>query len=261
MRIAVLLFVSLVFCSTVLSAQFKTARNVDRNDCNGQAHNFYTELDSGDVLILEYIMTCSACSNAEHKVESMLKWIDKQHPGRIRFYQFAYTNSYGCDEMKQFVLENTMKTIPFDSGASDVAYYGGFGMPTFVILAGKDHRVLYTGIGFSTSDTSDMSSALQEYFLTSSVESSAEKSLTLLPNPNTGRMTIQSPFAPDDRVSYRILNNNGVEIGPWCETSAMSSSVHIDVRDRDLGCGVYTVQLRSLTNPQQLYTTRFVLSF
>ncbi len=246
MSILRLLAFALLLSTLPLSAADPTvARNFIRNDCFGASHNLFTELDSGDVVIMEYVMTCSSCSIAQQKVDAMLQWMDKKYPNRIRFYQFAYTNSYDCGTMKEWVSANTMKTIPFDSGASDVAYYGGFGMPTFVIVGGSSHKILFTGIGFATSDTNDMSAALQSHFLTSDValEQNSSTALELWPNPTHDKLQLHFGSELSSAARYCLTNTLGQVVCDWRELSSQAQS-SIDLHALQLSTGNYTLHIQ-----------------
>ena len=72
-----------------------------------------------------------------------------------------------------------------NNGATQVAYYGGMGMPTIVILGGSNHAVLGTPyIGFVTSDTTTMSNDIHTFFATqASIEKLEFKELKIYPNP------------------------------------------------------------------------------
>ncbi len=254
----VCLAIGMILQTAQLTAQPSVARNFDRNDCNGAHHNLFTQLDSGDVVVMEFVMTCSSCVNAEHKVETMLQWLVQKYPNRIRFYQFAYTDSYTCATMQSFLTTNEMHTVPFDSGASDVAYYGGFGMPTFAIVAGKSHNVLFSAVGFSTTDTTDMSTALQAFFLTADVTSGdLAPSITLYPNPTHNNLVISNLSALSGPWTYILVNEMGQRVCDWKSLQSGTDQAIINLQDLNISAGSYVLQIR---NSEQLFTRSFVLT-
>src|SRR5262245_46264024 len=141
MKKTILLLLLLLSAAYIVSAQ-TTAQDFTRADCSGQMHHLFDELDSNNVVIMEFIMTCNSCIVAGHAIEEMIADLQFEHPGRVRFYQFAYTNSYSCATMLNFKSSNGFASAVFDSGAAMVAYYGGFGMPTVAVVAGPTHAVL-----------------------------------------------------------------------------------------------------------------------
>ena len=171
-----------------MKADQTTAMNFIRKDCTGKEHNLFAELDSGNVVILEYFMTCSSCLNAARKIQPVINSLEKQIPGKIRFYMLAYTNGYSCETASNFINTNSLQAVPFDSGASQVAYYGGFGMPTVVVVGGKDHKVLFTDIGFSSGDEQAIGDAIKTLYNLSDVSDESATNFSVSPQPATDRM-------------------------------------------------------------------------
>src|SRR5205807_2657786 len=58
--------------------------------------------------------------------------------------------------------------------ASDVAFYGGMGMPT-IVIAGPDHKIYYKKQGFVQKDTVAMIAAIQKAFGAASVASTLSR--------------------------------------------------------------------------------------
>jgi hypothetical protein len=82
--------------------------------------------------------------------------INAMHPGLVKGYAFPFNNTTTCAYSSSWVSSNGLSSfyVPMDSGAVAVAHYGGFGMPTVVVLGGMDHRVMYVSQSFSNADTS-----------------------------------------------------------------------------------------------------------
>jgi hypothetical protein len=86
--------------------------------------------------------------------------INTTYPGMVKGYAFPYQNTTTCAYSSSWVSSNNLGVLyaPMDSGATHVANYGGFGMPTVVLLGGvgANRRVLFVTQNFSTSDTTIM---------------------------------------------------------------------------------------------------------
>ncbi len=194
-----------------LSAQ-TTAMNFNRNDCNGLNHNLFNELDAGNAVILEFFMNnCSSCITAGQTMETMKAALLAQYPGKIKSYAIGYTNSYNCTLVKNWVTNNGFTSTPMDSGATQVAYYGGFGMPTIVILGGGTmHSVLgNTYVGFTSSDTTQMAIDIRN-FLNSSVGVNGVApfitDLKVFPNPSTDFITASLSINEATSTSITIVD-------------------------------------------------------
>ncbi len=189
------ILLSLLLITVFSNAQQTTAIDFSMDDCNGQMHHLYSELDSGNVVILEFFMlSCNGCIVAGDALEAMHHDLEMQYgEGKIRFYHFGYSNTYTCSSISNWVTTNGYSSTPFDSGGTQVAYYGGMGMPTIAVVAGSAHDVLFTNVGFSDSDTDTIATAIKSFLGTNAGiqnESSAIGSIEVFPNPCADNFTL-----------------------------------------------------------------------
>jgi hypothetical protein len=235
------------------SAQQTTAMDFQRNDCYGTPHHLFSTLDSNYVVILEYAMDCSSCINAAHKLETMMNGINAQYPGKVRMYEFAYTNNYSCNTMINFVQDNNINALPFDSGATQTAYYGGFGMPTVVVVAGTSHQVLTTHIGFSTSDTSEIGDAIRGFLQSLNVnqQQKAAASFDVFPNPASDLTTYELALTQNALVDVDLFDVTGKKVASiYHGTAAETLTNAIDLTN--YSPGIYL--LRAIANGDVMYT-------
>jgi hypothetical protein len=216
-NILLLALLSLVWVFNPGSYAQTTAYDFNMDDCNGQMHHLFSELDSGNVVILEYFMrSCSPCIDAGHVLEAMLLNLRAKYGKKVRFYQFAFTNSYTCAQVKDWVTTNGFTSVPFDSGGVQVAYYGGMGMPTTAVVAGKDHKVLFTNSGFSDDDTTIMASSIRAFFdstLTSIPSTpSIISSVSFYPNPVATKLSISLNSQKSGMLQLTLTNLEGQKI-------------------------------------------------
>jgi hypothetical protein len=201
-----------VLASSAIQAQ-TTATDFNRKDCNGVQRHLFADLDSGNAVIIEFFMiNCAPCPVAGQLLESLKTNLLTQYPGKVISYAIAYNNTYSQAQVKNWVSTNGFSTIPMDSGAYQVAYYGGMGMPTIVVLAGKNtHSVLGTPyIGFNTSDTTQVGADIRNYLkstttntnITSLLETNTVLSMDVYPNPARSEIS----------VSLKLKNNEPVKI-------------------------------------------------
>lgn len=243
MKKAVLAF-ALMFTFVISKAQQTTAMDFTMNDCNGNMHQLFTELDSGEVVILEFFMNCSSCIVAGQKITPMYNDLAAAFPGKVHFWAFAYNNTMTCTSAGNVINNNGINAVPFDSGAAQVAYYGGFGMPTIAVVAGNQHSVLFSNVGFSTSDTTAMGTAIRNFFLTGVGETNATVShLATFPNPATENVQINYTLTKNSDVTVQVVNTLGqtVRENSLGEVTAGAQTTTLSVAD--LEPGVYFVRL------------------
>lgn len=127
-----------------------TAMDFTQADCDGADHHLFSELDAGNVIILEYVMlNCAPCVGATNALVALTAPYELTHPGRVHIYSYAFLNSYTCEQIIQWKRDFNYSHQVFSQGEEQVNYYGGMGMPTIVITGTDNHKVFYNGIGYS----------------------------------------------------------------------------------------------------------------
>src|SRR6266850_1944869 len=73
-----------------------TAMDWTKNDCSGTNHNLFSELDSSNVIICEYVMTCGTCISAANYLEAIYQDYAASNPGKVKFYAIDWNASFTC---------------------------------------------------------------------------------------------------------------------------------------------------------------------
>jgi len=143
-----------------------TAMDFEQAECEGASHHLFTELDAGNVVILEFVMlNCAPCIVGTKALESITAPYENSHPGRIHIYSFGFLNSYTCDQIFGWKNDNDFTHPVFDNGEDQVAYYGGMGMPTIVVVGTNERKVFYKSIGYTPSIDDEIQQALDSALL------------------------------------------------------------------------------------------------
>ena len=216
MKKSILLAFSLMFVLTISKAQ--TVVQIAGNDCNGTAHDLFADLDAGKAVILHFFMTCAACPPPAQKIQAMANHILASHPGSITAYALAYTKSYSCSTVANWVASNGLPLYaPFDSGAAQVAHYGGFGMPTVVLLGGAapNRRVMFSTLSFSTSDTTIMRDSILALLNSTTGMNelpNAVSSFSVYPNPASDNVTIDLELKEASNLLIDVADISGKQV-------------------------------------------------
>lgn len=135
----------LFFLTVVIYSQ--TATNFTCNDCSGTEHTLFTELDSGKVIVICWVMPCGSCVTPALNAYNIVSSFQTTHPGKVYYYladDFANTN---CATLDNWATSNGIAESAFSFRFSDtvinMAHYGTFGMPKIVVLAGTSHSIFY----------------------------------------------------------------------------------------------------------------------
>jgi hypothetical protein len=225
-----------------------TAMNYSFIDCAGNPQEIYADLDAGKALILEFFMTsCSPCVTAGGVLETMKADLLAEFPGMVKSYAFGYSNSYNCTTVNNWVNTNGFTSIPSDSGATQVAYYGGMGMPTIVILGGGvSHTVLGSPyLGFSTSDTTSMATNIRNFLNGTGINenTNALTQLSVFPNPANQEIHVSFNLEKSANVNVEILDLTGRMLYTSLSENTSSGTVNKIITTNTIAEGSYIVRI------------------
>ena len=212
-----LLLFHFVFSGSYTSAQ-TTAMDFVREDCNGSQQNLYADLDSGNVVILEFFMLdCGPCVAAGQELEILKSVLLAEYPGKIKSYAIGSSDTYDCATIMYWVNTSGFTSIPMDSGATHVDYYGGIGMPTIVVLGGGTSHTVFGSpyIGFSTNDTTAMAIDIRAFLNgTDPIHHQNIKSgsLNFFPNPSTGTLNLMFQIKEVTTIKVDLIDAMGREV-------------------------------------------------
>ncbi len=197
--------ISLSFSST----SFAQAMDFQANDCNGNPQHLFADLDAGQAVVLFYYMpSCGTCPPPAQKIQAMADKINQNCPGMVKGYAYSYQNSTTCAYTAGWVTSNNLPLYaPMDgNGAEQVAYYGGFGMPTVVLVGGTNHAILWSTQNFVTADTATMRDLILTMNCVAGINDVTiiQNSLDVYPNPSNDVLTLNFSNKNTSDISYSI---------------------------------------------------------
>lgn len=216
MKKSILLSIAMLFVFTISKAQ-TTAMQLSGTDCNGVPHDLFADLDAGKAVLLHFFMpSCGSCPPPAQKIQTMANHINATHPGMVTAYAMPFNNSTTCVYTSTWVSSNGLSLyMPYDSGAAQVAHYGGFGMPTVVLLGGSDHRVMFSTQSFSTSDTTEMRDSIIALLngATGIIDlPGAIASFNVFPNPANDNISINLDLKETSLLLIDVVDITGKQI-------------------------------------------------
>ena len=242
-----------------LTAQ-TTAYDFTMNDCNGNMHHLFSELDSGNVVVLEFFMlSCSPCIVAGKSLDAMVVPLKNKYGEKVRFYQFGFTKSYTCSQIQNWVSTNGFaNSVPFDSGDVQVAYYGGMGMPTVAVVAGKSHDVLFNTMEFQpTTDTATISKAIHTFFNPTGIHhEDISSAVSIYPNPASKLLTLHVNLEKQNMLKISITNLQGQLIMELPAENLKSGNYTKTITLPELKSGIYFLRGQS---DKQFFTKKITI--
>jgi Secretion system C-terminal sorting domain len=239
---------ALLLIAFQLSFAQTTAMDWTKDDCNGINHNCFTELDSGNVLLCEYVMTCGTCISAANYLEQMYQDYALSNPGKVKFYAIDWNASFTCSTFQNW--GSALSCTLFLNGYNEVNYYGGMGMPTIVVLGGTDHHVYYSKLGYSHSaDDANVRAAIDEALNQTGISenNSAVSSLSIYPNPAVESTTITYSLETPSFVSIEVLNMLGEKVNSANLGLQPEGENHYLLNTEMLNSGLYFIQITNGT--------------
>lgn len=239
--------------TSIINAQVTTAQDFTMSDCASNTENLYSHLDNEEVVIMEFFMTCSSCIVAGQRITAMMPAMNAEHPGMVNFWALAYTNSYTCTTVNNWVTTNSINAVPFDSGAAQVAYYGGFGMPTVVVVAGSQHQVIYnSNTDGAPGDTAAIHTAIDNFFATMGIESSNNNvEISLYPNPTANVLNLDITMLNEAMVNIQMLDLTGKVVKEISNDVLPMGSSSFQTETADLANGIYFLRVNSAGKSNQ----------
>ncbi len=123
----------------------QTAVNFSCNDCSGNLHDLYSELDQENVIVICWVMPCSGCIDPSYTTYTEVQGFEATYPGRVHMYICDDEGTLSCPILVDWCLNNNMlKTTRFSDSLIRMTDYGPSGMPKIVVLGGgTSHHVYY----------------------------------------------------------------------------------------------------------------------
>lgn len=223
-----------LLCAASIGAQAQTtALDFTANDCAGAPHTLFTELEAGDVVILELVMMgCQPCIDAGHSLtDNVLPNVSE--PSRVKLYSIGFTNSINCTQMNSWKNTNGFTHTVFAGMSAQTTHYGGMGMPTIAVVGGNGHTVYYTALGHSNGDNPAIIAAIEQALAGGvGIEENTTTAVAIHPNPVEEVLNF-------DRAAWtqaRVLDVQGREV-----MTVKLSMGKLDVAS--LPTGMYMLQL------------------
>jgi hypothetical protein len=239
---------ALITAAFGLNAQ-QTAMQFSGVDCNNNAVDLYSDLNAGKAVVLFYYMAnCGSCPPPAQKIQTMANNVMATYPGMVKAYAFPYTNSTTCTYSASWVVNNNLPLYaPMDSGATQVAYYGGFGMPTVVLVGGTDHRVMWVTQNFSTSDTTIMRDSILNLLSPQGINSLASpvSKIDVFPNPANDVVNVDVTTSSNTAITVEVVSLNGQLVQSVYNGTQNAGTVRRPISTVNLADGSYFIRVTS----------------
>jgi hypothetical protein len=151
---SLILSIGMLLGSLSLTAQLPAAKNFNCNDCSAANHDLFTELNAGKVIVLCWVMPCSACEAPATAANNIVNNYATSHPGKVKFYLCDDYGNTSCSSLNSWATTLGLTNYTsFSNSAIKMSDYGSTGMPKIVVLSGGSSHVVYYNQNNSLSST------------------------------------------------------------------------------------------------------------
>ena len=238
-----LLVITFAAITSVVRAQ--TAPDFTSIDCNLDSHNLYTELNSGKVIVLNWVMPCSACVPASVTAYNVVQWYMTTNPGRVFHYLLDDDGGTLCPALNSWAMANSVgpNTTMFSDSAIHEADYGGIGMP-HVVVVGPDHLIYFNGLNGAADNHSGISTAIDQALLVAGTFENKKNDFHLSAVATMQSVKVNYSLPQTSDVTMDILNLIGQSVGRKT-LGRQSAGFHNLEWQNNFNPGIYFLKLSS----------------
>lgn len=241
-------FLIILLFSNLLSFSQTTATNFNCNDCAGNNHDFFTELNSGKVIIIDWVMPCSSCLMPSKTAYNIVQSYSSSNPDKVFMYvcdDYANTN---CESLTGWVDNNGMpKTTKFSNSSIKMSDYGSDGMPKIIVVGGKDHNVYYDELNSDAANITKLQAAINAAIAATTevkVTSQFVSSVIINPNPADINSTISVNLKNACDVTIEVYNSQGQKVFTVIENEKFSQGANdVNLNTGNFETGIYQIKV------------------
>lgn len=246
-----LLLFSLLGTAGFTAKSQTTATDFTVPDCNAVSHNLFTELNAGKVVVMVWVMPCSACEGPAKAAYNAVQSFASSHPGKVLYYLIDDYGDDPCTTLTGWVNSATigdaanMAIFENTGNAIKMSDYGSNGMPKVVVAGGPAHTVYFNKNNNTANDEAGITAAISNALVATGIgEISNEIQFSIAPNPAGSEILIRYDAPVHDVV---ITTIGGQVVKKEVFTNGKMKPV---VSLGDLAKGIYLVRVTDIDNRQ-----------
>ena len=223
----------------------QTAGNFTCNDCSGNNHDLFTELNSGKVIVIAWVMPCGACISGALAGYTQVQGFQSSNPGTVLFYLADDVANTSCSSLTSWANTNGMSgaNAVFSNSTVNMSPYGTAGMPKVVVLGGSNHAVFYNQNGSAITQSgiqSAIAAAIAANTAGINVESNFS-SMELYPNPSNSSSKLALKLVKATQVKSEVQNQLGQKVAEVLNSNLRQGDNTVKIDLTELANGTYFI--------------------
>ncbi len=249
MKYIIQLSIILLISKTAIIAQ-TTATDFTVNDCVGNSHHLFGELDAGKVIVIDWVMPCASCIAPSIAAYNAVQSYAASHPGQVLFYLADDVANTTCATLTSWGNTNGLtNAVKFSNAAISMNDYGTAGMPKIVVLGGANHTIFYNQNSGVT--TSNVQAAIDAALLVAGIneDKNATKIFNVFPNPTVDKLGFEYYVSEKKNIKIQICDIYGkIIIEEIPENGSIVAGVNKrEINIENLDSGIYFLQIKTDT--------------
>ncbi len=240
MKNYLLLFSMLLFGLTTAIAQ-SIATNFTADDCDGNSHDLFTELDAGKVVVIAWVMPCGVCIGPALTAYNVSQSYD---PDKVIYFLVDDYGNTNCTTLTNWGTTNNIgpNLSSFSNSAISMSDYGSSGMPKVVVVGGTSHTIYFNEINANAGDVNGLEDAIDAALtaLTGINDAgSSDFDLNLSVNASSSVVSINYVLTGSANVSIEIFNMLGQKVKTFPMQYQIPGNYKSDFSLGNFGSGIY----------------------
>jgi Secretion system C-terminal sorting domain len=228
----------------------QTAVNFNCNDCAGNNHDLFTELDAGKVIVIDWVMPCGNCIGPSITASNVVQSYASSNPGQVFLYvvdDYANTN---CTTINNWCTTNSITATTFSNASINMLDYNSTpGMPKIVVLGGgTSHTVYFNQLNAAASDAVALQAAIDSALATGVEQNELSDDVHLFPNPASENLVITYDATVTEQQPLQIYNGLGQPVTPSRLINTQPGTNTEQIYVGDLAAGVYFIYMGDAVN-------------
>ncbi len=229
---------------TLTSLQAQTvAPDFTATDCNGVVHNLYSELNTGKVIVLNWVMPCGSCIGPSLTAYNVSQSFASPN---VLYYLMDDLGNTSCTTLESWADNYNIgpNRTAFSTSAIVENNYGGVGMP-HVVVVGPNHTIYFNGLNGAAGNATAIQNAITSALSASGVPEPVNNVFSLSANPSypTKTISVQYTLPVSGKATLSVYDETGKSV-VWKEMGVQSKGQYrLDIETNKMAAGTYLVRL------------------
>jgi len=214
------------------------ATDFTANDCASVSHNLFTELAAGKVVVITWVMPCSACIASASTAANTV--IGMGNPNVVFYLVDDYANT-NCTSLSSWASTNSITAnAKFSNATISMADYGTAGMPKTIVI-GTSGFVTYNVNG--TISQTALQNAINSGLTGVKENNTVNFALNVFPNPAVKNTKITYTLATNAEVTIDVMNVLGEKVSTVSLGKLSVGKQEYELNIEALSVGSYLIKL------------------